>query len=166
MKTKKTEKIAVFHTTKATYRSRAKRELKGFFNSFDPDYFGENVYPNEEDGNVYDDSQNIVCTIQELESLNGTMNLDNEYDMYDWKPVSELTEEEISKFVYGSFGEISVEFNELFYILGQSEAVKILMDLKANANDIAYAICNKLTVQDLIDRDMIELNDEGEYELK
>lgn len=166
MKTMKTEKIAVFHTSKATYRSSAKRELKGFFEAFDPEYFGVNIYPNEEDGNVYDDSQNIVCTIEELESNNGTMNLDNEYDMYDWKPISELTEEEISGFVYGRFGGITVAFNKLFFILEQPDAVKILVDLKADADDIAHAIYHELTVQDLIDRDMIELNDENEYELK
>lgn len=156
-------KLAVFHTSKATYRSSAKRELKGFFEAFDPEYFGVHIYPNE-DGNVYDDSQNVVCTIKELESNNGTLNLDNEYDTYDWKPVSELTEEEVSEFVYDKFG-ISVEFNKLYYLLNQPEAIKILMDLKANADDIAYATCNESTVQDLIDRDIIELNDEGEYEL-
>lgn len=157
-------KLAVFHTSKATYRSSAKRELKGFFNAFNPEYFGVNIYPNEEDGNVYDESENVVCTIKELESNNGTLNFDNEYDMYDWKPISELTEEEISGFVYDKFG-FSVEFNELYYLLGQPDAIKILMVLKADADDIAYAIYNESTVQDLIDRDIIELNDEEEYEL-
>lgn len=160
----KTEKIAVFHTSKATYRSSAKRELKGFFEAFDPEYFGVNIYPNEEDGNVYDDSQNIVCTIEELESNRGTLNLDNEYDTYDWKPIRELTEEEISGFAYGRFG-ISIELNELYYLLDQPDAVKILIDLKADADDIAHAIYHELTVQDLIDRDIIQLNDDNEYKL-
>lgn len=164
------EKIAVFHTSKATYRGPSIRKLKGFFNSFDPEYFGVHIYPNEEEGNVYDESQNVICTIEEFESNRGTLNLDHEYDTYDWKPISELTENEISGFAYDRFG-ISVELEELYSLLGKPKAVKILMDLKAKADDIAHAICNQLTIQDLINRgiiqlsDVIELNNEG-YELK
>lgn len=40
---KQTGKIAIFHTSKATYRSRTKKEFKGLKKGFDAEYYGVNV---------------------------------------------------------------------------------------------------------------------------
>lgn len=162
----RTEKIAIFHTGRGgRFNNAGYREFKGFFDSFDAEYFGESIFIDEDAGIITDESGNEVCTVEEYNSNNGTLNLDNDYDKYDWKPVSELEESEISDFVYSKNG-FSVEMNQLFMLMEQPKSIKLLMDLKASADDIAFAIYNSLDVDELVKHSIIEWNEEEEkYEL-
>lgn len=90
--------LVLFHTGRGgRFYNAGYKTCKGLIDSFNPEYYGINIFydENEDNPDVKLDNGEVACTLDELNSQSGTFNIDNDYNSYDWCPISELDENEL-----------------------------------------------------------------------
>lgn len=92
-------KKVLFHTGRGgRFNNSGFKTCKGLVDSFNPEYYGINVYfdPEESNPDVTLDNGEVACTLEELKADSGSFKIDNDYDTYSWCLISDLDEEELS----------------------------------------------------------------------
>ena len=70
---------------------------EGVIGEFNPEYFGINIYfnDNEENPEIRLDNGEVVCNLNDLDSDNGSFNIDNDYNSYHWVAFKDLDENDL-----------------------------------------------------------------------
>ncbi|MDK7376092.1 hypothetical protein QP519_11170 [Weeksella virosa] len=89
-------KKVLFHTGRGgRFYNAGHVTAKAVIESFDPEYYGINVYIDEKTNEVSLSNGEIVCTTDDLMSDRGSFEIDGDYDTYYWIPFNELDEKDL-----------------------------------------------------------------------
>lgn len=157
------KKIVVFHTGRGgRFNNQGFVTCKGVVDEFSADYYGINVFFLEEKGIVVDESGNEMCTIEEYNSENGTLNIDGDYNTYNWVPFEELDEKQTKIMVRDL---LPYNYKDLLIEDGFSE--KLFEFLEANGKLLEFSdiIHSRITLDEFLKfSEVIEYVSEEEAE--
>ena len=91
-------KKVLFHTGRGgRFYNSGYTTAEGVIESFDPGYYGINVFRNEDEENpeIRLENGKVVCNFNDLYSDNGSFNIDNDFDSYHWVAFKDLDEEDL-----------------------------------------------------------------------
>ena len=89
-------KKVLFHTGRGgRFYNSGYTTAEGVIESFDPEYYGINVFSDEENPEIRLENGKVVCNLNDLDSDNGSFNIDNDFDSYHWVSFKDLNEEDL-----------------------------------------------------------------------
>lgn len=91
-------KKVLFHTGRGgRFNNAGHVTAEGVIKSFDPEYYGINIFTNEDEDNpeVRLENGEVVCNLNDLDSDNGSFNIDNDYNSYHWVAFKDLEEKDL-----------------------------------------------------------------------
>ena len=91
-------KKVLFHTGRGgRFYNSGYTTAEGVIESFDSEYYGINVFSNEDEENpeIRLENGKVVCNFNDLYSDNGSFNIDNDFDSYRWVAFKDLDEEDL-----------------------------------------------------------------------
>ena len=158
-------KKVLFHTGRGgRFYNAGHKTCKGIIDYFNPEYYGINIYYDEEEDNpkVRLDNGEVACSLAELNADRGSFNIDNDYDTYSWCPISELDEEEMKIIVRDLK---PYEYKGLLIENGVDKRVFKLLEETLNLSENFEAIYNQLSFEDFIGLyDVVSFESEEEAE--
>ena len=89
-------KKVLFHTGRGgRFYNSGYTTAEGVIESFNPEYYGINVFSDEENPEIRLENGKVVCNLNDLDSDNGSFNIDNDFDSYHWVAFKDLDEDDL-----------------------------------------------------------------------
>ena len=89
-------KKVLFHTGRGgRFYNSGYTTAKDVIGSFNPEYYGISVFSDEENLEIRLENGKVVCTTDDLDSDNGSFNIDNDFDSYHWVAFKDLDENDL-----------------------------------------------------------------------
>ena len=89
-------KKVLFHTGRGgRFYNSGYTTAKDVIESFNPEYYGISVFSDEENLEIRLENGKVVCNLNDLDSDNGSFNIDNDFDSYHWVAFKDLDENDL-----------------------------------------------------------------------
>ena len=89
-------KKVLFHTGRGgRFYNSGYTTAKDVIESFNPEYYGISVFSDEENLEIRLENGKVVCNLNDLDSDNGSFNIDNDFDSYHWVAFKDLDEDDL-----------------------------------------------------------------------
>lgn len=156
-------KKVLFHTGRGgRFNNAGHVTCKGLVESFNPEYYGINIYFNEEEENpnILLENSEVVCTLNELKADSGSFNIDNDYNSYHWLPVADLDENDILIMIR----DLSTyEYKDELIESGVDANVFKILEEFDKLNEYVYYLSNQTSWTDFKkNNEVLEFNSEDE----
>lgn len=158
-------KKVLFHTGRGgRFYNSGYVTAKSVIESFDPEYYGIDVFIDENTNEVSLSNGEIVCTTDDLMSDRGSFEIDGDYDTYNWIPFNELDEKDM-KIMIRDLG--TYEFKDELIENGVDENVFNFLEKFDKLDNTFYieSLCYKTSWEEFKNYDeVLEFNSEEEAE--
>lgn len=159
-------KKVLFHIGRGgRFYNQGHKTCEGIIDSFNPEYYGVNIYFNEDEENpeIRLENGNVVCTLEDLNSDNGAFNIDGEYDTYVWKTINKLSELELAIMVRGLN---TYEYKDLLIENGLDRRVFDILNASGDLSKHIAIIYNEVSFEDFINFDEVNIYNSEEEALE
>lgn len=141
------ENLVLFHTGRGgRFNNAGHKVCKGLVSQFNPEYYGINIYYDEdaENPDVTLDNEEVVCTLDEMRASTGVFDIDGGYNTYNWLPIAELDEKELKIMIRDlSF----YEYEDALIDSGVDADVLKLLEVTGNLLEYVETIHNQVSFE-------------------
>ena len=156
-------KKVLFHTGRGgRFYNSGYTTAEDVIESFNPEYYGISVFSDEENLEIRLKNGKVVCTTDDLDSDNGSFNIDNDFDSYHWVAFKDLDENDLEIIIRDLR---TYEFKDELIESGVDENVFNFLEHFGKLKEYVSILDLQTTWKDFKNyNEVLEFNSEGEAE--
>ena len=156
-------KKVLFHTGRGgRFYNSGYTTAKDVIESFNPEYYGISVFSDEENPEIRLGNGKVVCNLNDLDSDNGSFNIDNDFDSYHWVAFKDLDENDLEIIIRDLR---TYEFKDELIESGVDENVFNFLEHFGKLKEYVSVLDLQTTWKDFKNyNEVLEFNSEGEAE--
>ena len=156
-------KKVLFHTGRGgRFYNSGYTTAEDVIESFNPEYYGISVFSDEENLEIRLENGKVVCNLNDLDSDNGSFNIDNDFDSYHWVAFKDLDENDLEIIIRDLR---TYEFKDELIESGVDENVFNFLEHFGKLKEYVSVLDLQTTWKDFKNyNEVLEFNSEGEAE--
>ena len=156
-------KKVLFHTGRGgRFYNSGYTTAEDVIESFNPEYYGISVFSDEENPEIRLENGKVVCNLNDLDSDNGSFNIDNDFDSYHWVAFKDLDENDLEIIIRDLR---TYEFKDELIESGVDENVFNFLEHFGKLKEYVSVLDLQTTWKDFKNyNEVLEFNSEGEAE--
>mgnify|MGYP003618510360 CR=1 FL=1 len=156
-------KKVLFHTGRGgRFYNSGYTTAEDVIEPFNPEYYGISVFSDEENPEIRLENGKVVCNLNDLDSDNGSFNIDNDFDSYHWVAFKDLDENDLEIIIRDLR---TYEFKDELIESGVDENVFNFLEHFGKLKEYVSVLDLQTTWKDFKNyNEVLEFNSEGEAE--